>query len=533
MPLNSQATTGKSVVADIEANIVIVGAGLAGLFTALKLAPLPVTVISPTRLGEGASSFWAQGGIAAAIGEGDHPDKHTTDTIKVGGGIVVPEIASMVAHEAPDRIRDLLSYGVPFDQDLEGKLALSREAAHSERRIVRVRGDMAGKAIMGALMQAVRQTPSITIVEGFRADSLALNDGSVCGLHLSGYESNQKLCTVKSPSVIIASGGIGGLYGVTTNPSTSSGEGLGMAALAGAVISDAEFVQFHPTAINVGIDPAPLATEALRGEGARLIDSNGNRFMTEYHTDAELAPRDIVARAVHEQVISNHGAFLDCREAIGSHFPELYPTVYEKCLEAGIDPIHMPIPIAPAAHYHMGGIWTDRNGRSTISGLWACGEAASTGMHGANRLASNSLLEAVVFASRIADDLKGIEQKSVGMGDRAAPYKPDTEPTSELLKKEQKLRKNMSRHLGVVRNGETMQALLHELDELQESCPAGHAFGNKLVTAKIMTTAAIARQESRGGHFRSDYPDTKPGFLHRSHFQYCKDGSVISTKLSD
>ncbi len=533
MPLISQVTSGRSDVTDIEAQIVIAGAGLAGLFTALKLAPLPVTVISPTPVGEGASSFWAQGGIAAAIGEGDHPDKHTADTIQVGGGIVDPEIASMVAHEASDRIRDLLSYGVPFDQNIEGKLALSREAAHSERRIVRVRGDMAGKAIMSALLETVKQTPSITIIEGYRAEQLLTEGGVVRGLYLSSYSDKKADLRIKSPAVVIASGGVGGLYGVTTNPSTSSGEGLGMAALAGAVIADAEFVQFHPTALNVGIDPAPLATEALRGEGARLVTSNGMRFMPNYHRDAELAPRDIVARAVHEQVVSGHGAFLDCREAIGAAFPEHYPTVYEKCMEAGVDPVVSPIPVAPAAHYHMGGILTDKDGRSSVPGLWACGEAASTGMHGANRLASNSLLEAVVFASRIADDLKGSELQQFASDLSNNVEKQLVTASENLAQAERNLRQSMSRNLGVVREKVAMEVLLNELDEMLETYSGHNAFSNKLVAAKIMTVSAISRNESRGGHFRSDYPEEAQAFMHRSYTTYNSHGTVNVTNIMD
>ncbi|MGH1349497.1 MAG: L-aspartate oxidase [Methyloligellaceae bacterium] len=533
MPLNSQVTSGRSDVTDIEAQIVIAGAGLAGLFTALKLAPLPVTVISPTPLGEGASSFWAQGGIAAAIGEGDHPDKHTADTIQVGGGIVDPEIASMVAYEASDRIRDLLSYGVPFDQDIEGKLALSREAAHSERRIVRVRGDMAGKAIMSALLQTVKQTPSITVIEGYRAERLITDNGRVCGIYLSSYSDNKAELRIKSPAVVVASGGVGGLYGVTTNPSTSSGEGLGMAALAGAVIADAEFVQFHPTALNVGIDPAPLATEALRGEGASLVNKNGKRFMPEYHGDAELAPRDIVARAVHEQVVSGQGAFLDCREAIGAAFPELYPTVYEKCMEAEVDPVVSPIPVAPAAHYHMGGILTDKDGRSSVPGLWACGEAASTGMHGANRLASNSLLEAVVFASRIADDLKASEIRQSASSLSNIVETQSVTASGNLSEVERKLRQSMARDLGVVREKAAMEVLLKELNEMLETYSGHNAFSNKLVAAKIMTVAAISRNESRGGHFRSDYPESDQTFMRRSYFKYNSHGTVEVTNIMD
>src|SRR6266404_4802556 len=389
-------------------NVVIVGGGLAGLFCALKLAPRPVTVISAAPLGQGASTAWAQGGIAAAVAEGDSAASHAADTVAVGAGLVDEAVALGLAREAGARIRDLLHYGVPFDRDLEGKLAVAREAAHSARRIVHVRGDMAGKAIMSALIEAVRSTPSIRVLEGYVAEALLTWDGAVAGLQLRQVgDAAAKPVTVASRAVVLATGGIGHLYAVTTNPPEASGLGLAIAARAGAVIADPEFVQFHPTAIMVGRDPAPLATEALRGEGATLINGKGERFMLTRHPLAELAPRDIVARGVFAEIAAGRGAFLDARAALGTCFAEKFPTVHASCLAAGIDPAKQPIPVAPAAHYHMGGIAVDAQGRSSIEGLWAGGEVSSTGAHGANRLASNSLLEAVVYAARIAEDIAG------------------------------------------------------------------------------------------------------------------------------
>src|SRR5580698_1492896 len=389
-------------------DVVIVGGGLAGLFCALKLAPRPVTIISAAPLGEGASSAWAQGGIAAAVAEGDSAEAHAADTIAAGAGLVDAGIALGLAREAGIGIRDLLHYGVPFDRDLEGRLAVSREAAHSARRIVHVRGDTAGKAIIAALIEAVRATPSIKVIEGFSAEALLTADGAVTGLQLRRVgDIAAKPVIIASRAVVLATGGSGHLYAVTTNPAEARGQGLAIAARAGAVIADPEFVQFHPTAIMVGRDPAPLATEALRGEGATLINDRGERFMLARHQLAELAPRDIVARGVFAEIAAGHGAFLDATTALGRHFAEKFPTVHASCIAAGIDPAKQPIPVAPAAHYHMGGIAVDARGRTSLRGLWAGGEVSSTGAHGANRLASNSLIEAVVYAARIAEDING------------------------------------------------------------------------------------------------------------------------------
>jgi len=485
--------------------IVVVGAGLAGLFTALKLAPLPVTVISPAPFGEGASSLWAQAGIAAALAEGDTPEDHAADTVRAGADIVDESVALFMAREARQRIEDLLRYGVPFDKDLEGHLALGHEAAHRTNRILHAKGDTAGRAIMNAITETARATPSITVLEGYTARDLIVRNGRVQGISLSPTDeaTDKQGLALPARAVVLATGGAGQIFAITTNPKEARGEGVAIAARAGAVIADAEFVQFHPTAIDIGRDPAPLATEALRGEGALLINSKGERFMRAVHEDAELGPRDVVARAVHREVVSGRGAFLDCRP-LGPALINSFPTVVSTCRSAGIDPTHEPIPVAPAAHYHMGGILTDAQGRTTIDGLWACGEVTSTGAHGANRLASNSLLEAVVFGARVARDV------ATALPPLPSRTVSDATPNDVSVRHDanahQALRQTMSAKVGVIRDADTLSEALATIVSLARNNDGDPQLANMLTTAKLVTAAALARRESRGAHFRSDYP---------------------------
>jgi L-aspartate oxidase len=472
-----------------------------------------VTLISAAPLGEGASSAWAQGGIAAAIAEGDSAEAHAADTIAVGGGLVDEQIALGLAREAPARIDDLLRYGVPFDRDLEGKLAVGREAAHSARRIVHVRGDMAGKAIIAALTDVVRKTPSIRLIEGYVAEALLAEDGVVTGLQLRMTDDPiAKPVFIASQTIVLATGGIGHLYAMTTNPPEASGLGLAIAARAGAMIADPEFVQFHPTAIMVGRDPAPLATEALRGEGAVLINAQGERFMQWLHPLCELAPRDIVARGVFSEIAAGRGAFLDAREALGPRFAEKFPTVYASCIAAGIDPATQPIPVAPAVHYHMGGIAVDPRGRTSLDGLWAGGEVSSTGAHGANRLASNSLLEAVVYAARIAEDVNGAT-RGPPASSRVEPPRPRN--CAMPARSAKNLRTMMTSHVGVVRNGEQLAEAVRVFANLERDT-GNIALRNMATTALLVSAAAWARCESRGAHFRSDFPEEKSSSCHRT-----------------
>src|SRR5471030_51829 len=488
----------------------ILGAGIAGLFTALKLAPMPSIVLAGTRPGLSGSSAWAQGGIAASVAPGDSWQSHAHDTMVAGAGLCDQAIVDLVAQEAPDRIEDLVAYGAPFDRKGDGSLALGREAAHSLPRIVHVKGAGAGATISATLAARANEKDCITLLEGFHAVELAVENGRVTGIFArSGIGPDARLILFRARAVILATGGLGALYAVTTNPLESRGEGLGMAARAGALIADPQFVQFHPTAIAVGRDPAPLATEALRGEGAVLVNARGDRFMTAIHNDAELAPRDIVARAIYRQIVSGQNVFLDCRTAIGTSFAAHFPTVYGACKAAGIDAARQPIPVAPAAHYHMGGIASDPNGRSSLPGLWVVGECAATGLHGANRLASNSLLEGLVFGARVADDVRGTV-----MGGQARGL-PPLPVGRALAAAPHVLRTAMSRHAGLERSAEGLGLALSALDRLERN--ADGDLLNMLAAARLVTAAALVRNESRGAQWRSDFPraakDSKRSFM--------------------
>lgn len=501
-------------------DVLVIGAGLAGLFTALKLAPRPVTIMAAGKRKKGSASQWAQGGIAAAIGADDSIENHIADTIAAGAGLVDDEIARLVATDAAARIADLADLGVPFDKTVTGDYALGREAAHSHNRIIGVRGDRAGREIMKALGRHAEASPGIDFMEGFAAYELAVEEGRVVGVFArpSSGSTLQGPILIRARATVLATGGIGHLYAVTTNPVGANGEALGMAARAGAPIADAEFVQFHPTALtgpfSNGSDPAPLATEALRGEGAILVNAHGERFMPNIHKDGELAPRDVVARGVFDEITKTGFVGLDLRPSgLANKLTERFPTVAETCRKAGIDPTQQSLPVAPAAHFHMGGIQTDKQGRTGLAGLWACGEVAATGLHGANRLASNSLLEAVVFAARIAEDINHMVPPST----TARPAPPQTRIDGDMptfAPATQKLRAVMQNNVGVLRNETGLKHALAELYRLEKAAGSIAPFANMVVAAQLVTLAALQRQESRGGHSRTDFGDIAPQATH-------------------
>lgn len=487
-------------------HVIIVGAGLAAQYAALSLAPRPVLMISPEALGQGASSAWAQGGVAAAMDTRDSAAAHASDTVTAGAGTVDPLVARSVTAEARAHILNLTGLGTPFDRTADGGYVLSREAAHSFARVVRVQGDQAGAEIMRALTAQVRQADHVQVLEGAIATGLHQSGGRITGVYVAhSHQDLSESILISGKAILLAGGGSGGLFALTTNPPRIRGQVIGMAARAGALIADAEFVQFHPTAIACGIDPAPLATEALRGEGATLINRKGDRFMLDAHPDAELAPRDIVARAVYAQTQAGMAPALDTRAALGAKILTDFPAVAAACQETGLDPVSDPIPVAAAAHYHMGGVATDAEGRSTLPGLWACGEVGSTGLHGANRLASNGLLEALVYGRRCAASIDADLPAASGVTQPVTlPILPKAPAPDPGLVKQ--LRQAMTDGAGVVRDHAGLIKTLMAIAEIEAAQPDCDALLNMTATATLIAAAALIRRESRGAHFRSDFP---------------------------
>ena len=479
--------------------IVIIGAGLAGLFAALKLAPLNVILITSKKLGSGTSSQWAQAGIAAAVGKFDSVTSHLNDTVQVGGGIVDEKIAELVIKNGPERVNDLISLGVPFDVDENKNLILRKEAAHEHNRIVSVRGDMTGKKIMEVLTKLAGNSSHIEVVEGQNAVELHQENNAVYGVTI---QNMSKQTYIESNCIILATGGIGQLYKVTTNSKEALGDGVGMAARSSAILSDMEFVQFHPTAFDIGIDPAPLATEALRGEGAKIINSKYENFMTDAHPEAELAPRDIVARAIFSEQKKGGQVYLDCRGDLGVRMINDFPTVYELCKKNDINPENDPIPISPAAHYHMGGIGVDEYGRTNIIGLYACGENACSGIHGANRLASNSLLEAIAFADIISKDIKDQINKYEVKKKNPKIVKVKPLDQQDLLR----LRETMTKYVGVERDQVGLERAFDIVRNIYLKYQEQGYDNNSLITSLLIIKSAINRTEQRGSHYRTDHP---------------------------
>ncbi|QIG49090.1 L-aspartate oxidase [Nordella sp. HKS 07] len=458
---------------------VIIGGGIAGLMTALTLAPEPVLLLSKAPIGYEAASAWAQGGLAASLGADDDVALHVADTLAAGDGLCDAGVVQDLLSAAPQAIDTLIRYGARFDQHL------GLEAAHSRRRIVHSQGDGSGREVMRALAQAVKQTPSITLAEGMEARRLLTEDGIINGILA---QSETGVVTIATDRVVLATGGVGGLFLDSTNPAGSCGQGLALAARAGARLADLEFIQFHPTALDVPLRPMPLISEAVRGEGAILIDETGARL------GGELEPRDVVARAIWKHLQQGRRVFLDARQCLGARFAEHFPVIAAACRANGIDPATDPLPVRPAAHYHMGGIAVDRSGRSSVAGLWAAGEVASTGLHGANRLASNSLTEALITGLRVGEDLSGTSPRRLRKP-RIQELPCSSDPAA--------VRPILSRYLGVTRDEAGLHTAIAALRPLAES---HREAADPALVGLMIAEAALARQESRGAHYRTDFP---------------------------
>lgn len=461
---------------------VIIGGGIAGLMTALALAPQPVLLLSKAPIGCEASSVWAQGGLAACLGADDDPALHVADTLAAGDGLCDADSVRDLLADAPQAIETLIGHGARFDRNSDGTLRLGLEAAHNRRRIIHAQGDGSGREVMRALAQAVRRTPSITLIEGMEALRLLSDDGAITGILA---QDGTRAVVFATSRVVLATGGIGGLFLDSTNPAGSFGQGLALAARAGAILADLEFIQFHPTALDGPARPMPLISEAVRGEGAILVDEQGERL------GGELEPRDVVARAIWTRLSQGKRVFLDARQCLRPRFADHFPVIAAFCRTAGLDPAQDLLPVRPAAHYHMGGIAVDRFGRSSVPGLWACGEVASTGLHGANRLASNSLTEAVITGMRTAEDLS-----STASARLRKPKMQDLPRACDPVA----VRPILSRHLNVLRDAAGLREAIAALRPLAESDPA--------LVGLMIAQAALAREESRGAHYRTDFPQS-------------------------
>ena len=481
----------------------VVGAGVAGLTVALGM---PQAYVLTTQ--DMGSTWWAQGGIAVAWSPDDSPRQHADDTLSVSGGLGVERVVDLLTHGGPAAVENLIAIGAQFDRDEAGELMLAREGGHRTRRVLHADGDATGAEVMRALIAAVEAGDRVTVIQR-RAIDLVMAGDRVIGVVTSEGKKREVLL---APAVVLATGGAGRIYSQTTNPAGVTGDGIAMAGRAGARLADLEFVQFHPTALHVGKDPMPLLTEALRGEGAILVDAHGRRFMPQYHPMAELAPRDIVARAIFWQYDRGlGGAYLDARSIVD--FADRFPTVNAHAHSVELDPSEHLLPVSPAAHYYMGGIDADSNGRTSVPGLWAVGEASSTGVHGANRLASNSLLEGLVFGARTSADVA--TSLVAPDGEPFAPKEAFDLPLVAGPALED-LRQIMWDRVGLVRTGPGLweaRSHLLELDSVLRRTIAGRV---ALELSLMVILAALRRSESRGGHYRADYPEPDPMQEHRT-----------------
>ena len=534
----------------ISADVIVVGSGIAGLTAALRLRQRVdrVLLVTKTVLSEG-STMWAQGGIAAALDPADSAQEHLVDTLVAGAGVCDEEAVRVLVSEGPARVRDLATLGAQFDRGSDGTLSLTREGGHGRDRIAHAGGDATGKEISRALIAslatalvAVKDDPGIEVIEhALVVDLLQDNDSRVCGvtLHVIGEGQMDGVGAARARAVVLATGWIGQVYSATTNPSVATGDGVAAALRAGAVIADLEFVQFHPTVLWLGEGSSgqqPLLSEAMRGDGAVLVDRDGVRFMTGIHDLADLAPRDIVAKAIVDRMAQTDAdhVYLDARHLGRDFLEKRFPSILARCRELGFDPVTELLPVAPAQHYASGGVRTDVMGRSSLAGLYACGEVSCTGVHGANRLASNSLLEGLVFACRIADD---ITSRLAG-GDliSAEPVVREGDMTLVAARERTAIQRAMTLGAGAVRCAGSLAQAAKDLQSIADASPGLTAdpdsweTSNMLHVGQLLTAVAALREETRGGHVRSDFTQRDDAhWLGNTHAVREADGSISTT----
>ena len=505
------------LVEQIETDFLIVGAGVAGMRAAIELSPFGrVLVVAKDSLKE-SSSQYAQGGIAAALADDDEISLHEADTIAAGVGLCRPEAVRVLVEEGPDEVRRLIDWGADFDRDGD-RLLFAREGAHSRSRVLHAHGDSTGREIARTLYRKAAQLPTVEFRSFAGVLDLLLAEGRVCGA-LACEEKVKRQVEIRAGAVLLATGGLGRVYSDTTNPDVATGDGVAAAWRAGAVVSDLEFIQFHPTALHVAGAPRFLLSEALRGEGALLVNSRGERFMERYHPLKELAPRDVVSRAIVAEM-KREGTthvLLDLSRRGGDFVSRRFPRIHATCQTLGIDLDRQPAPVAPAAHYAMGGVETDLGGRTTVECLYAAGEAACTGVHGANRLASNSLLEGLVFGARAARTMAADPQPRRVRGSLPEAFQLLTTGVDDI-------RRLASEHCGILRCAEGLREAIRQLDAVPKSdvqllTRAQSELRNLHTLARLIARAALAREESRGAHQRTDFPETSPQLAHHSRLQ--------------